>query len=60
MATVEHHDDLLIINVNAEEQAAIEAAMAALGAERNEVGGGIVLFLIERGVVFRIRGSQPR
>ncbi len=56
MATIEDHDDgILIIGTNAEEQGAIETAMAAIGAERDEVGGGIVLFLLDSGVILRTR-----
>jgi hypothetical protein len=56
MATVEDHgDNLLIIGTNREEQAAIDNAMAALGTRREEVGDGVVLFLLEGGVIFRTR-----
>lgn len=56
MAIVEDYGDgFLIIGTNHEEQKAIDTAMAALGAERDEVGEGVVLFLLEGGVILRTR-----
>jgi hypothetical protein len=55
MASVEQHDDISIINTNREEQEAIERAMRAIGATPDDVGEGIVLFLLDGGVIFRTR-----
>lgn len=55
MATIEQHDEMLILETNQAEQVVVEAAMRAIGAKRDEVGGGLVLFLVDDSVILRSR-----
>jgi hypothetical protein len=58
MAQLEDLDGILFVLTDKAEQAVVEKAMAAIGAERDDVGGGIVLFLLDNGVFLRTREAQ--